>query len=120
MTLNELQAKFPGYTIRQDPDPHCASCEGRGWVGPTKRGTTAPCLCAVLSEPHGEQKQELIRMAATASARIVRYLRDGARYYAALDRIHRQALGHWQESEADGFLKIAVIAEQAMGDKGDP
>lgn len=70
MNLAELRERYPHWTIRQDPDPDCRACKGKGEIGPTRSGLTAPCLCACTSEPHGEPKREMIREIGNAARRI--------------------------------------------------
>lgn len=70
--LEALRARFPHHTIRQAPDENCHACKGSGVVGPTKRGTTAPCWCAVSSEPHGASKTEFMRAIGNAAKRALR------------------------------------------------
>lgn len=69
-SIVDLQERFPHWTIRQDPDPNCYACKGSGVIGPTKSGRTAPCFCAVSSEPHDEEKSSFMKAIGNAAKRI--------------------------------------------------
>lgn len=53
MKREELQAKWPTFTIREEPDPACTSCKGAG-----ERRTNSeyhpivPCWCVLFSRAH--------------------------------------------------------------------
>lgn len=68
MTADELRQKYPGWEIRQDPDPEHKACRGTGEIVTSR--TSAPCFCAVSSEPHSESKREFMREIGKAAKRI--------------------------------------------------
>lgn len=68
MDKGALQAKYPHWTIRSEPDPEC-SCGGTGERPPTPSGLVVPCLCACLSEPHSAEKREAMTEIGRAARR---------------------------------------------------
>ena len=77
MTRAELSARFPHWTIRQDPDPDCHACKGGGvlTIPPTRirsKPRSQPCFCAVSSEPHSEGKRDFMREVGKAAGRVKR------------------------------------------------
>lgn len=70
--LDELRQRFPGYTIRSQPDPSC-SCNGG--VRTVSSGNECPCLCVCLSAPkegEDEYRADLGRALGRAAQRAAR------------------------------------------------
>lgn len=76
MDKSALQAKYPNFTIRNEPDPEC-SCRGTGERPPSSSGHVIPCLCACLSEPHSAQKREAMVAIGRAARRAKREIFNG-------------------------------------------
>lgn len=50
MNREELQAKWPTFKIREEPDPACMSCKGTGERRTrVKRTPIVPCWCVCFS-----------------------------------------------------------------------
>lgn len=64
MTKAELEAKYPHWTIRQEPWECCHACKGTGEV----RGR-APCWCVFSSQPHGKEMTDFMKAIGNAATK---------------------------------------------------